>query len=341
MLWLLFFLLSYLVGSINPTYFLGRLQGFDVRLVGRRAWGSCGAKKAWHLFGWPVGVIVFLFDAFKIFFVAWFASLSITSPWLLLGCILLGALGHIFPFYLQFSGGYGIASAWGGVLFFLWYFFGFWSLAFFFSALVMTILVCFEMFVLFPLRHRTRPKKILVARKILRFVALLIPLLFVLLPPTLFFLLFGLVTVIFLFFDVLQVHPRVLYKQSEKRGLSGVSLLLFSCLVLLAALPQPLAILTVVYVLIGDNVAAVCGSRFFVQPLVWNRHKSREGTRCALFATFWVGYVLAPFLGLPLWFVSVSAVFAALFESLPLPVDDNLSLPFLLGISVWLFSFFI
>ncbi len=338
MLWLLFILVSYLVGSINPTYIIGHLYGFDVRLVGRRAWGSCGAMKAWHFFGWSVGIFVFLFDALKIFFAAWFASIFISSPWILLFCILAGALGHIFPFYLQFSGGYGIASAWGGVLFFIWHFFGSWYDALFFSALVMTLIVCFEMFVLFPLRGHTKPKKIILMRKILRFVALLIPALFAFLPRTIFFSLLGIVTIIFFVFDVLHLHPRSLYKRSEKRGLSGISLLLLSCLVLLFLLPAPLAILTVIYVLICDNVAALCGSRFFVKPLLWNKYKSREGTRCALFATFWIGYFLAPLLALPLWIVSVSALLAALFESLPLPVDDNISLPLLLGISVWLLS---
>ena len=78
---------------------------------------------------------------------------------------------------------------------------------------------------------------------------------------------------------------------------------------------------------VGDPVAAAVGSR-------WGRHrwrgKSLEGSLACLVAAGVAGALLLPtHLGLSLPLIGLAAVATALFELLPLPVNDNLRVPLL------------
>lgn len=101
------------IGSINPSYLIGRLRGFDIRKEGS---GNAGASNAVILMGKIVGLFCTLFDIGKAFAAfrtaplifgqsAYFEVIAGTA------CI----LGHIFPFYMKFRGGKGLAAL-GGVI---------------------------------------------------------------------------------------------------------------------------------------------------------------------------------------------------------------------------------
>ncbi len=326
----LLLVLSYLLGSINPTYILGRLRGYDIRKKGKVGWGSAGATKAWHVLGKPYGVFVFVFDFFKAFFAAYIAALYVSSPTVLFFCIFFAAMGHNFPFYLRFKGGYGLACAWGGFSFFLYYFWGSWYQAWGYAILVLVAVFGVEMFYLFPTRRKVQRGKLVLGRKVLRFVALLIPLWYYFgVRARVLFALTFLALLAFLA-DVHNLRPGFLYKSSESQ-LSGVTFFLFSCLAVVVFLPKMLAILVLVYFIVVDNVAVICGKLCRVKDLLWNKEKSREGFRCALGAALLCGLFLYPYLGFSLTFLLVGALLAAVFESLPLGVDDNISLPVLLS----------
>ncbi len=105
---------SYLLGSLNPAHFLSWLKGFDIRDRGTR---NAGATNSMFTLGFGYGVLVLLFDLSKAF-----ASVQIVSmlfPRYAYLPILSGlacTLGHIFPFYLHFRGGKGVACLAGVVL---------------------------------------------------------------------------------------------------------------------------------------------------------------------------------------------------------------------------------
>ena len=108
-------IVSYAVGSLSMSYFLSRRRGFDIRKKGS---GNAGASNAMVTMGWFAGIVTALFDIGKA------AVCVFASKWLL-GDILpyVGAvagvaavLGHIFPFYLRFKGGKGLASFLGMTL---------------------------------------------------------------------------------------------------------------------------------------------------------------------------------------------------------------------------------
>ena len=104
---------GYLVGMINPSYLLGKYHGVDVRREGS---GNAGASNAVILFGRGRGVLCAGFDIAKAvlairFTGALFPGLTYAFPVTAAACI----LGHIFPFYLNFKGGKGLACL-GGVI---------------------------------------------------------------------------------------------------------------------------------------------------------------------------------------------------------------------------------
>ena len=110
--------LGYLLGCSNMAYWLGRIKKVDIRSNGS---GNLGASNATVLLGWGAGVIVALHDIGK-------AVLAVVLAKLLFpGVEYAGAaagvaavLGHIYPFYLKFKGGKGLASFWGLILALNW-----------------------------------------------------------------------------------------------------------------------------------------------------------------------------------------------------------------------------
>lgn len=107
-------LLSYLVGSFNPSYLLAKTHGYDIRKHGS---GNAGASNVVIMMGKKAGIIVALMDIIKAYIVvraslyfcdnnAIFGAMSATSV----------ILGHIFPFYMNFKGGKGFATLGGSVL---------------------------------------------------------------------------------------------------------------------------------------------------------------------------------------------------------------------------------
>ena len=100
-------LIGYLLGSINPAYFFGwLLKHQDIRTFGTKNAGGTNVLKN---IGIAPGIITIIYDLLKgvlAIFIAW--KLGVHDPWYLLAG--LGAfLGHVFPFYLNFRGGQGVA----------------------------------------------------------------------------------------------------------------------------------------------------------------------------------------------------------------------------------------
>ena len=111
-------LLGYLAGSSSMAYYIGKWKKQDIREAGS---GNLGASNTTVLFGWAAGVAVAIHDIAK-------AAFSVMiARWLFPELELVGAvagiaavLGHIFPFYLKFKGGKGLASYFGLVLALNW-----------------------------------------------------------------------------------------------------------------------------------------------------------------------------------------------------------------------------
>jgi acyl phosphate:glycerol-3-phosphate acyltransferase len=107
-------LVGYLVGGIPTGVLLARLRGIDLRTVGS---GNIGATNAARALGTKLGLVVFALDAGKAAFPVWLASHALDGTpalqWGLASVAMAAVLGHIFPIYLRFRGGKGVACALG------------------------------------------------------------------------------------------------------------------------------------------------------------------------------------------------------------------------------------
>lgn len=106
--------LGYLLGCLNPAALIGKLKSIDLRQMGTR---NLGASNVLLCIGKASGFIVMVLDIAKGYFSAklaraLFPLLSVAGLVAGIGAI----LGHIFPFYLQFRGGKGLATFAGLVL---------------------------------------------------------------------------------------------------------------------------------------------------------------------------------------------------------------------------------
>ncbi|MEX0885021.1 MAG: glycerol-3-phosphate 1-O-acyltransferase PlsY [Phycisphaeraceae bacterium] len=143
MTWIAWLIAAYLVGAIPFGYLIGRLRGVDLRSVGS---GNVGATNVGRVLGRRLGIACFLLDVGKglapVLAYGHAAGLALARPttaaattaapavgsgqpggavelliWLAIAAA--AVVGHIFPVYLGFRGGKGVATGLGVLL-------GFW-----------------------------------------------------------------------------------------------------------------------------------------------------------------------------------------------------------------------
>ncbi|HVE42802.1 MAG TPA: glycerol-3-phosphate 1-O-acyltransferase PlsY [Planctomycetota bacterium] len=125
LIYLLTGLLCYFVGAIPSGYILVKLKtGKDIRTMGS---GNIGATNVARVLGTKWFVPVFIFDFFKGFAPVFWLAPWVATRWhcptcqapmsmLAVFCALLALVGHLWPIYLGFRGGKGVATV-GGILF--------------------------------------------------------------------------------------------------------------------------------------------------------------------------------------------------------------------------------
>lgn len=106
-------LFSYLVGSIPTGFIIGKLAGIDVRTAGS---GNIGATNVARVMGKGRGLLTLLADIAK-GFVPVFAAQQMAFSHTAVAVIAAAAfLGHLYPIFLKFRGGKGVATAFGALL---------------------------------------------------------------------------------------------------------------------------------------------------------------------------------------------------------------------------------
>ena len=104
-------LFAYFVAATPMGVLVGRLRGVDIRSAGS---GNIGATNAVRVLGARWGLDEFVLDVLKAFQPVWLASDAAAlgdKPEALAWVALAASLGHIFPVYLGFRGGKGMACA--------------------------------------------------------------------------------------------------------------------------------------------------------------------------------------------------------------------------------------
>jgi glycerol-3-phosphate acyltransferase PlsY len=103
---------SYLLGSIPFSFLVARLRGVDVRTVGS---GNVGATNVMRSAGKAAGIAAFLLDAGKGAAAAWIARRLAPGSVLASLAAMAAIVGHMYPVWLRFRGGKGVATG-GGAL---------------------------------------------------------------------------------------------------------------------------------------------------------------------------------------------------------------------------------
>ena len=108
-------LIGYLFGCIQAAFILSKLVGkIDIREHGS---GNAGASNITTIMGVKYGVIVGLVDVLKGFFAVLLVKFIYPdNPDLAYLAGIMAIFGHIFPFYMKFRGGKGVATLVGMML---------------------------------------------------------------------------------------------------------------------------------------------------------------------------------------------------------------------------------
>ncbi len=181
-----------------------------------------------------------------------------------------------------------------------------------------------------------------VFRKLLNLWAIFIPVLYYLLPEASALSLLFLVTVIIVAIDFIRLHINgikegfILFfgsflRRRELTNLSGATFLLLGCLITALLFSRPVVIAASTFIIVGDTFAAMFGQNIKGPKLF---KKTLIGSLAYLGSNLVVVAILYPLLNVQLWILLCGALMSTVFESLPLPWDDNFSVPILTGIGM-------
>lgn len=110
-------------------------------------------------------------------------------------------------------------------------------------------------------------------------------------------------------------------REEEKPTLMGSTYFLFSSILTILLFPQSIAIVSILILILSDTFAALIGKGIGKVPIFG---KTLEGTVAFFLTAFlivWIYPNLDRFSG------SLAALGAAMIEVLPIPLDDNLTIP--------------
>ena len=103
-------LIAYLIGAIPFGFLVAKGRGIDIREVGS---GNIGGTNITRNLGFKWGLLVGILDFCKSFLPVQLARHLFVSEWQILFFSLIPVIGHIYPIWLHFKGGKGVATIFG------------------------------------------------------------------------------------------------------------------------------------------------------------------------------------------------------------------------------------
>jgi glycerol-3-phosphate acyltransferase PlsY len=104
--------IAYFLGNISPSTILARARGVDIKSEGS---GNAGTTNTLRVLGPKAALITLIVDISK-GALAVAIGLLISTPTAAMWCALSVFIGHVWPVFLKFKGGKGVASAFGAVV---------------------------------------------------------------------------------------------------------------------------------------------------------------------------------------------------------------------------------
>lgn len=110
---ILLIVVSYVLGSIPSGFIIGALSGVDVRSTGS---GNIGATNVARVLGKGLGLLTLLADTAKGYLPVFVGQYLGLSDFGVASLAAAAFLGHLYPVFLKFRGGKGVATAFGALL---------------------------------------------------------------------------------------------------------------------------------------------------------------------------------------------------------------------------------
>lgn len=324
-----FIIIGYVIGSASPGYFFGRtVKHIDIRKFGNH---NTGASNTYHVVGPIYGVATGIFDLLKAP-TAYYLSLSWINPNLAIIVGLAAVLGHIFPFYLGFRGGKGVASLNGLFLFSL-----------IFSSAIYS-LILFVGMLTYYLRF-VRPVKISV-RHWLKLLSIILPLSLIWLGNSPIIWAVSSLLLASFIFDLARLLIPVLNKRyleeskfskDKEKLFSGYTAFLFSSFVIIALFPKEIAILSLIFFALGDVFAPFSKNISYLPQIRLIGGKTLAGFIVVFAISFFAGWFLYSLtsLNISLKVVILGSLVTATLDQIAFWIDDNLLVPIGTAVAFW------
>ena len=130
------------------------------------------------------------------------------------------------------------------------------------------------------------------------------------------------------FQNIFNKYFGLMLRGEEKNGkITGATWMLLGWFTTILLFPIDIAVAALIFLSIGDAIAGLVGKTF---PIYKVRDKSISGTLAGIIGCVFSVVILNP--TLPLSIIIIGAVSAMFIELLPLPLDDNLTIPNFSGI---------
>jgi len=168
------------------------------------------------------------------------------------------------------------------------------------------------------------------------FGGLIIPVSALFVPRTALLISLGAATLIFLAFELLRfrisgvnrwfrLHFKPLLREEETSRFTGTSYMLIASLIAFLAFQRDIAIVALSFLAVGDAMATIVGRCVGKRKLLG---KTLEGDLACFIACMVIGFVFYyAGLNIRLPTIVVGSVGAAIVEAVPLPINDNLTMP--------------
>ena len=108
--YILWIVIAYVIGSIPVGIILAKIRGADPRKVGS---GNIGATNVMRAAGKTLGILTLIGDILKGFIPTTLALYSEQPAFVIAAIGFATFIGHLFPLFLKFKGGKGVATAAG------------------------------------------------------------------------------------------------------------------------------------------------------------------------------------------------------------------------------------
>lgn len=162
------------------------------------------------------------------------------------------------------------------------------------------------------------------------------------LPRTVLLISLGVVTFVFLAFELIRLRVpginrwflsvfKPLLREKEASRLTGTVYSLAAALIAFLVFPRDIAVLALSFLAVGDAMATIVGKRIGETRLLGK--KTLEGDLACFVSCIAVGFI-GYFAGLDIsWLaILVGSLAATIAEAIPLPLNDNLTVPLFAGL---------